>query len=187
AVDEQRRRGPYAEAPSLPRLRTYGRQVAVAVDAGVEGRLVQSEVGAEALQVVLAERAAVLARLLGEQLVVVGPELPLVAGALRRRGRLLGLVAEEGQVVVDQLDLPTRQVGAFQLALDAEGELPAGRTLEVCPLVDHDRGVGVALDLAARRGGHGRGRRAGLAEQDERAGRHHGQAHHREQRPERAV
>ena len=76
--------------------------VAVGVEAGVEDGLVQAQAGRETLEVVLAEGAAVLAELLGVELVVVVPEAALLGGAVGRRGGPHGLLAEEGQIVPDQ-------------------------------------------------------------------------------------
>ena len=117
----------------------------------VQRRLELTHVEAEVLGVLL-ERRAILVRLVGEQLVVHLPELPLLAGGPRRDGRGHGVgVERQRKVPPDHAHLPLVVVHHLgDGRLDARAE----RALEVRPLDDCHGGIlgalhGRALDLGA--------------------------------------
>ena len=93
---------------------------------------------------VLLERRAIERLLVGEQLVVHLPELPLLVGGQRRLGRQVGLVVERQRELLE---------GDAQLPLVVGLELPhrrhraaAERALEVAPGHQRDRRRGRTLD-----------------------------------------
>ena len=109
-------------------------RVLARIQALVELGRLQAEVLGESLQLVLGERALVLAVLALEQLVVILPELALVARALAGFRGPLGFFAQEGHVHVTESNITRLDVLFLDLATRASGPTAAERSLEVADL-----------------------------------------------------
>lgn len=149
AVHQECRRRADAQLLGGSAFGRHQRLVAPGIQTGIEGFGVQTEFVGKLLQVVLTERALVLAPVLvQEQEIVVFPEGILLRSALAGFSRPLRLGAEKRKVLIAQPYQAGVDVFLLYLTRRASRESLAKRSLEVAELYDRDRRVGIALEVA---------------------------------------
>ena len=115
--------------------------VPAAIEARVELTHVEPDDFGHPLETRRRERADVLAALVGEERVVVFPELSLFLRAQRSLGRQRRLFADEREIAVLETDLAGCDVVLHELREQDLLELETGRALVIAPLDDEDRRV----------------------------------------------
>src|SRR3990172_1597736 len=115
---------------SVPLVGQGGRFVAPGVQASGERLRVQRQLGGVGLELVRQEGADAFTLPAGEQQVMVLPELPLVAGALRRLGCIVRLIPKEGEILEDVPYLARVHVLLDQLRAPATPEKHPKKALE---------------------------------------------------------
>jgi hypothetical protein len=117
------------------------------VKALIKGSRVQIEVDCKFFKVILAESALVLAILAGKQLIMVLPELILVAGTLAGLSRPLRFFSQESHVPVTKPDLAVFHIRIFDLTLRASGKSAAVWSLKIAEFEQRDWSVGIPLEM----------------------------------------
>ena len=88
-----------------------------------------------------------------KQHVMVGPELALLVSAFGSAGRPHGFLTEKSHVAIHETHRAIRDECLFQLAPLTKDEALAAGSLEVGPLLDHDRGRANAQAVLRSGGG----------------------------------
>lgn len=151
-VDDERRSGLDAKLTGAVGFLLHDTSVSSGIETFVERRGVQTEFFSKELQVLFVERAAILAVLLLEEVIVVLPESILFSRALAGFTGPLRFRAEESEVDVTKSYQPLVNVFFFDLTPRASGKTPAERSLEIAEFDDRDRRVGAAAEVARHAG-----------------------------------